>query len=106
MVKVYDNHGVVIAEVEVNRNLDFWDGQNYTDGNAGNHRGLTELQGGQYVLIFSSQWHGKKHSSQIISPRQAVQEIIRSGNINLFDRYSELQDFRIKEMLKVNHGPV
>ena len=47
--------GVVIARVEYNNNLDFWDGHNWTCGSTGRHLGLTQLRDGRFVLIHGTQ---------------------------------------------------
>ena len=38
MVKVYDENGKVIAMVEANNNLDWWDGSNWTCGSTAGTR--------------------------------------------------------------------
>ncbi|OPY39778.1 MAG: hypothetical protein A4E41_01613 [Methanoregulaceae archaeon PtaU1.Bin066] len=94
MIPVYDEEGDVVAEVEYNSNLDYWDGNNHTCGSTGRHKGLTQLKTGEYVLIHGSQWQGERDYGEIISPDQAVKEIIRSGNTELFDDLPELAELR------------
>lgn len=94
MIPVYDEEGDVVAEVEYNSNLDYWDGNNHTCGSTGRHKGLTQLETGEYVLIHGSQWQGERDSAEIISPDQAVKEIVRSGNIELFESFPDLAELR------------
>lgn len=94
MAPVYDDEGEVIGEVEYNDNLDFWDGHNNTCGSTGRHKGLTQLESGEYVLIHGSQWESERDRAEIISPAQAIGEIIRSGNDNLFEDFPELAELR------------
>ena len=42
-VNVYED-GKVIARVQYNDNLDYWDGKNWTCGSIGRHLGLTRLR--------------------------------------------------------------
>jgi len=83
----------VIARVRYNQNLDFWDGRNFTCGSTGRHKGLTKLKDGRYVLIHGTQWQGEKDWAEIISPEQALQEILKSGNTELLDtkKFTELK---------------
>lgn len=93
MIPVYDEEEIV-AEVEYNSNLDFWDGRNNTCGSTGRHKGLTQLETGEYVLIHGTQWQGERDHGEIISAEQAVKEIIESGNLELFESYPELAELR------------
>lgn len=95
MIPVYEDEEV-IAEVKYNNDLDHWDGRNYTCGSTGRHKGLTQLDDGRFVLIFGTQWQGERDSAEVISKEQAVQEILASGNTELFDDYPELQELREK----------
>ena len=83
-VNVYEN-GDVIARVRYNSCLDYWDGRNWTNGGVGRHKGLTKLRDGRYVLIHGTDWQGEKDWTEIISPEQALQEILKSGNTELLD---------------------
>lgn len=95
MIPVLDEAGdEIVAEVEYNSNLDFWDGRNNTCGSTGRHKGLTQLESGEYVLIHGTQWQGERTTGEIISPEQAVKEIIASGNLDLFDTFPELAALR------------
>ena len=91
-VNVYED-GDVIARVRYNQNLDYWDGRNWTNGGVGRHKGLTKLRDGRYVLIHGTQWQGEKDWAEIISPEQALQEILKSGNTELLDtkKFAELK---------------
>jgi hypothetical protein len=100
MIPVYDYEGEIIAEVEYNSNLDFWDGRNWTNGGTGRHSGLTQLSDGRYVLIHGTQWQGERDTAEIITPEQAIQEIMRSGNMELFDRFPELRELKEKTIIR------
>lgn len=100
MIPVYDIEGEIIAEVKYNDNLDFYDGRNYTNGSTGRHSGLTQLSDGQYVLIHGTQWQGERDRAEIITPEQAIQEIMRSGNTELFDRFPDLKELKDKTIIR------
>ena len=91
-VNVYLNDQVV-ARVRYNQNLDFWDGRNWQNGGMGRHKGITRLKDGRYVLIHGTDWQGEKGWAEIISPKQALQEIIKSGNTELLEtkKFAELK---------------
>jgi hypothetical protein len=91
-VNVYEN-GDVIARVRYNSCLDYWDGRNWTNGGVGRHKGLTKLRDGRYVLIHGTDWQGEKDWAEIISPEQALQEILKSGNTELLEtkKFAELK---------------
>ncbi len=84
-VNVYDENGDVIARVRYNSCLDYWDGRNWQNGGVGRHKGLTKLRDGCYVLIHGTNWQGEKDWAEIISPEQALQEILKSGNTELLE---------------------
>lgn len=91
-VNVYENQDV-IARVRYNQNLDYWDGRNWQNGGMGRHKGITKLKDGRYVLIHGTDWQGEKDWAEIISPEQALQEILKSGNTELLDtkKFAELK---------------
>lgn len=104
MIPVYDEDGEVVGEVEYNADLDFWDGRNNTCGSTGRHKGLTQLETGEYVLIHGTQWQGESDHAEIISPEQAVKEIIASGNHELFESFPDLAELR-KTVIKQERKP-
>lgn len=81
-VPVYDECGNVVARVEYNQNLDYWDGSNWTCGSTGHHRGLTKLKDGRFVLIHGTQWQGERDYADIISERRAIELIVESGDVD------------------------
>lgn len=91
-VNVYSGD-TVIARVRYNQNLDYWDGRNWSNGGTGRHKGLTKLKDGRYVLIHGTDWQGEKDWAEVISPEQALQEILKSGNMELLKtkRFKELR---------------
>ncbi len=99
MVNVY-NEGEIIGEVKYNTNLDRWDGRNYTSGSTGRHKGLTRLKNGQFVLIHGTQWQGERDTAEIITPEQALQEILKSGNLDLLKEHPELEAIRVETIIQ------
>lgn len=96
-VNVYE-FGEVVARVEYNSNLDFWDGRNWTCGSTGRHKGLTKLKDGRYVLIYGTQWQGERDYAEIITTEEALQEVLQSGNDELLEnaRFAELKGIYAK----------
>ena len=85
--------GNIVARVNRNDNLDFWDGSDMNCGAPFSHKGLTKLRkSGDYVLIHMSQWQGARDWAEIITPNRAVDEILFSGNTELLDKYPDLQE--------------
>jgi len=99
--------GNIVARVNRNDNLDFWDGNDMTCGSTGEHKGLTKLKkSGDYVLIHMSQWQGARDWAEIITPNRAVDEILFSGNTKLLDKYPDLKEIAEnldQEMEETNH---
>jgi hypothetical protein len=92
-VNVYED-GKVIARVQYNDNLDYWDGKNWTCGSMGRHLGLTRLRkSGRYVLIHGTDFLGEQDSAEIISDEEAYQQILTSGNIELLEKFPDLRRF-------------
>jgi hypothetical protein len=90
-IPVYKNEEL-IAYVESNSNLDFWDGHNMTCGSTGLHKGLTRLKKSkEFVLIHGTQWQGQRTYAEVISPQEAYQEIAQSRNYDLLDKWPELK---------------
>lgn len=100
-VNVLDENGQVVGRVRYNNNLDWWDGNNWTCGAVGKHKGLTKLKDGRYVLIHGTQWQGEKDYAEIISQEEALQEILQSGNTDLLntEKFAELKELYEKTML-------
>ncbi len=86
----------VIARVRYNDALDYWDGNNFTNGGTGMHKGITKLADGRYVIIIGSQWQGAKDYGYVVSAEEALQEIIKSGNVELLDtkKFKELKELQ------------
>ena len=92
-VNVYED-GRVIARVQYNDNLDFWDGRNWTCGSTGRHLGLTRLRkSGQYVLIHGTDLQGEQDRAEIVTDEEAYQAIVSSGNIELLEKFPDLRRF-------------
>lgn len=101
-VNVYNHDNDIIARVEYNSNLDFWDGSNWTCGSTGRHKGLTKLKNGQFVLIHGTQWQGDRNYAEVISAEQALQEVLSSENEELLDnpRFKDLKKLYEDNMLE------
>jgi len=87
MINVYDKDNKIVARVKENRNLDYWDGHNMTNGGTGLHKGITKLKDGRFVLIHTSQWIGDKDYGEIITKEQAIEEILRAGKEELIEQF-------------------
>jgi len=88
MIAVTNQNDEVVARVEYNSDLDYWDGRNNICGSVGRHKGITRLKKTkQFVLIHGTQWQGERDYAEIISDKQAYQEIVKSGNANLLKKY-------------------
>nr|WP_321349779.1 DUF2080 family transposase-associated protein [uncultured Methanoregula sp.] len=92
-VPVYKD-GKVIARVEYNSKLDFWDGRNMTSGSVGRHLGYTKLaKSGEYVLIHGTQWDGEHDSAEIISAKDLLEAAARTNNLDaVLAAYPELKE--------------
>lgn len=100
MINVYDDNNIIIGRVNYSTNLDFYDGRNFTCGSVGEHKGLTKLRNGKFVLIRTSNWRDSPDYAEIISDGQALQEILNSGNTKLLEekRFTKLKKL-YEEML-------
>lgn len=101
-VNVYDSDGNVIAQVLYNNNLDYWDGRNWTCGILGRHKGLTRLEDGRYVLIHGSDWVGERDWAEVISPKEALYQVLKSGNMHLLDmkKFEDLKALYDEDLIK------
>ncbi|WP_232230207.1 hypothetical protein [Bacillus sp. J37] len=45
--------------------------------------GITKLKDGRYVLIYGTQWQGEKDYGRVVSPEEALHEILKSHNTEL-----------------------
>lgn len=86
-VNVYDEGDNIVARVNYNQNLDYWDGSNWQNGGVGRHLGLTKLKDGRFVLIHGTQWEGERDYGEIISAERALQEVLEAGNDELLKKY-------------------
>lgn len=69
-----------VARVKYNGNLDFWDGRNRTNG-------------GWEGIYYDTQWQGEKDYGLIVTPEEALNEILKSDNDELLDqkRFADLK---------------
>ena len=93
-VNVYNDSENVVARVEYNEKLDYWDGRNWTAGSTGRHLGITKLRDGSFVLIHGSQWESERRSAETVSPETALDAILRSGNTAILEekKFAELKE--------------
>jgi hypothetical protein len=93
-VNVYESEesDEVVSRVRYNSDLDYWDGRNWTNGGTGRHKGITKLKDGRYVIIHGTQWQDEKDKAYIVSPEEAIQEILRAQKVELFKtkKYKDL----------------
>jgi len=91
-INVFDNDKI-IAIVEYNDILDYWDGCNMTNGGVGKHKGITKLKNGPYVIIYGSQWAGSKDYAVVMNNEDALQQILRAGRADLLEKkkFAELK---------------
>lgn len=106
-VNVYqDEHELseVISRVRYNSNLDYWDGRNWSNGGVGMHKGITKLKDGRYVIIIGTQWQGEKDYAYIVTPQDALQEILRAARFELLElkKYKELKELHDSTLIEEN----
>lgn len=84
----------IISRVRHNQDLDYWDGNNWTNGGTGMHKGITKLADGRYVIIIGSQWQGARDYGYVVDAQEALQEILKSGNEQLLEtkKFAELKE--------------
>ncbi|MFW6130418.1 MAG: hypothetical protein ACOC56_04465, partial [Atribacterota bacterium] len=63
------------------------------------HKGLTWLTDNKFVLIHGTQWQGQQDWAEIISEKQAIQEILKAGADELLDTFN-LREKAKKILLK------
>ena len=92
-VNVYDEDGDIIARVRYNQDLDYWNGYNFQNGGVGRHKGITKLKDGRYVIIVGTNWQGERDYAYVVDADEALQEILKSGNTELFEtkKFTELK---------------
>jgi hypothetical protein len=94
-VSVRDKSGNVVASVEYNTNLDYWDGKNNTCGEVGRHLGITKLKKlDVFVLIHGTQWQGEQDTAEIMTDEEATQAILKNGHEEIFQvpKFNRLRD--------------
>lgn len=98
MVNIYED-GKIIGRVNSNRNLDYWDGNNFTHGGIGRHLGLTVRRNGDFVFIYTSQWQGDRDWAEVVSDDEALQAILRADAMDLLDnpRFKKLKALYLAE---------
>ena len=66
----------VVAQVQYRHNLDSWDGP-------GRHKGITKLRDGRHVIIYGTEYPNEKDYALVVTPEEALREILESGNMYL-----------------------
>lgn len=101
-VTVYDADGKAIARVRYNNNLDYWNGRDWTCGALGRHKGLTRLKDGRYVLIHGTDWMGERDWAEVITPKEALYQVLKSGNTYLLDmkKFKDLKALYDEDLIR------
>lgn len=76
----------IVARVQYNEKLDYWDGKNFYNGGQGMHKGITKLKDGRFVIIIGSDWQGAKDYAYVVDKKEALVEILKSGNMELLEK--------------------
>ena len=100
-VNVFDDEGKVVARVEYNSDLDYWDGNNWTCGSTGRHLGITKLKKlDKYVLIHGTQWQGERDTAEVVTDEEALQAILRCDKEELLEnpKYARLKNIFQKSL--------
>lgn len=95
MINVYDENNGIIARVNYNNDLDYWDGRNHTNGGMGMHKGITKLsKSDKYVIIVGTEWQGQSDKAYVVSDEVALQEILDAGCDELLEqgKFKRLRD--------------
>lgn len=85
----------IISRVRCNSNLDYFNGEISLNGEPGEHKGLTKLKTGEFVILLSFDTSlNKKNYGYIVSPLEALEEIKKSKNIGLLKtkKFKELKN--------------
>ena len=103
-VNVYEDkrcYGDVVARVNYNNDLDYWDGRNWSNGGVGMHKGVTVLRDGGFVIIIGSQWQGSRDYGYIVDADEALQEVLNSYNEEILEnqRFKALKELAVKKGL-------
>lgn len=91
-----------VALVRYNARLDRFDGRDWSSGEPGKHRGLTRLADGRYALLVGSDIRGERDFGYVVSPEEALQEILKSDahyllSMDKFHELAQLYDRLTKE---------
>lgn len=78
-VPLFDENGMAIGRVNCQYNCDIWDGHNWQNGGAGNHRGVGKTTTGKFYIIHGSDWEGVQSTANIVSKEEAESLAIASG---------------------------
>lgn len=100
-VKVYKDGSELIGVVNYNEHLDYYVGTNCQNGGFGYHKGITKLKNGEFVIIEGSDYQGHESQAYVVTDKQALIEIIGSGNLELLElkKFKKLKDLYEKTML-------
>jgi len=88
-------HPKIVARVKYNEDLDqLWDGSNFTSGpgETGMHKGIAQLRDGQFAIIIGSQWIGSSPYAYLVTPAEALHEILENRHEELLEVFPSLLD--------------
>ena len=88
-------HPKIVARVKYTENLDqLWDGCNFTSGpgETGMHKGIAQLPDGRFVIIIGSQWIGESPYAYLVTPAEALHEILENRGEELLEVFPSLLD--------------
>lgn len=88
----------LISRVKYNENLNYGDGKNIFGNGWGNHRGITKLKDGRFVIIFETDMQGEEPQAYVVSDEEAAREILESWHSEFFERkkFSRLKEIALK----------
>ena len=94
-VNVYESEfcNDIVARVKYNEKLDDWNGRNWGNRGLGMNKGITKLKDGRFVIIIGSQMQDSKDYAYIVSKEEALEEVLKSGNLELLEdkKFAELK---------------
>jgi len=76
----------IIAQVKYRHNLNAWN-------RTGRDKGITKLRDGRHVIIYGAKWEDEKDYAIVVTPEEALQEILRSEKEELLEepRFASLK---------------
>lgn len=101
-IKVYEDEErqKIVGFVKYNNILDYLVGTNSQNGGVGEHLGITKLKNNKFVLIFGTDWQNREDYAYVVSNKEALKEIIKSGNEDLLKqtKFKELKELKERSL--------